>query len=169
VLTAAHCVADTDSGMVAPPGAVFFVAGWDGAGHAGAARVRAITLHPDAFGADGFDVTHDLALLRLAGPVDLPVLPLGVSPAMGPFTLLGYGRSAPDALRRDADCAGTQDGALWRIGCPVETGHSGGPVVAGTGAAARVVAVIVATTGEATFAVPLDPWLRREVAANPTP
>ena len=166
VLTAAHCVADPKDGYARPIEGMVFLAGWSVAGHAGAARVAGVEVHPDAFDGGRLDIAHDLALISLARPIDVQGLRIGVSAAGGPFTILGYGGDAPDRLARDNDCQGREDGPLWRLGCPIRKGQSGGPVLFGEGDAQRVVAVMVATTEEASYAVPVDGWLRRAIATT---
>ncbi len=163
VLTAAHCVLDAD-GYARRPDDMVFVAGWDGRSHAGAAAVAQVEAHPKAFHDGRIDIAHDLALVTLATPLDLPALPLGTAPAAGPFTLLGYPRSAPHRLRRQAGCGGEPFRDIWRLSCPVERGQSGGPVLFGDGAAQRIVAVLSAISGDRALAVPVDGWLRRRLA-----
>ncbi len=163
VVTAAHCVLDPRDGYAKRIADMVFVAGWDGARHVGASKVAEVAVHPGAFRDGQFDIAFDVAVLTLATPLDSARLPLGSAAPAGPLTILGYPRSRPHRLRVQTDCAGRAQGALWRLDCPVEKGQSGGPVLFGDGPARRIVAIIVASTDDAAFAVPVDPWLRRHV------
>ncbi|MFD1342481.1 trypsin-like serine peptidase [Litorisediminicola beolgyonensis] len=163
VLTAAHCLVRRDGAPV-PLGDFVFVAGWDGAGHAGAAEVTEVTLHPEALSEDSVVLQHDLALLTLATPLDITPLPVGRASSQGPFELRGYPRSAPHRLAERSDCAGEPIRGVWRLGCAIEQGFSGGPVLAGDGDTLRVVAVLSAINQGRAVAVPVDDWLIRTLA-----
>ena len=164
VLTAAHCVLDPRDGYAKRISDMVFVAGWDRGAHAGAARVASVVVHPDAFKDGRFDLDHDLAVVTLDHPLDIPPLALGSGPAAGPLTLLGYRRSRPHVLSRTEGCSGRARGGLWDIACPAEKGQSGGPVLYGTGSQRRVVAVLVAKSDHGALVVPVDGWLRRQMA-----
>ncbi len=169
VLTAAHCVADPETGAERALADMVFVAAWDGAGHAGAARVAAVEIHPDAFARGRLNLAHDLALIRLQERIDIAPMAVGVAAPSGPFVVAGYPRSRPHRLRRQDACDGRSTGRLWRIGCAVEKGQSGGPVLYGDGAAQRIVAIAVGRSNGETLAVPVDRWLRRKLASPATP
>lgn len=164
VLTAAHCVLDPADGYAKRITDMVFVAGWDRGDHAGAAKVASIEVHPRAFRDGQFSLAHDLAVLHLTDPIDLPPLRIGNGPSSGPLTLLGYARSRPHKLGRTTGCTGRPIGTLWQIACPAEKGQSGGPILYGTGTARRVVAVLVAQRDGGSLAVPLDGWVRRQLA-----
>ncbi len=163
VLTAAHCVLFPD-GRPRNVSDMVFVAGWDGAGHAGAARVDAVETHPRAVSDGRVDVEHDLALLRLATPVELPAVEVGSAAPAGPFTLAGYTRATPHRLSETGGCEGTPEGRVWRIACAIDYGQSGGPVFFGSGAARRLVAVLSARRDGGALAVPVDGWVRATLA-----
>ncbi|WP_159456734.1 trypsin-like serine peptidase [Roseivivax jejudonensis] len=162
VLTAAHCVLERD-GSPKRISDMVFVAGWTGEGHAGAARVADVEVHPDAVSDGRIDVAHDLALLRLDQDVALEPLAVGNAPPAGPFALAGYTRSRPHRLTRSEACAGQGAGAVWRIGCAIEYGQSGGPVLFG-GDRPRVAAILSARDAGGAIAVPVDGWVRRTLA-----
>ena len=164
VLTAAHCVADWQDGYAKRIADMVFVAGWDGAGHAGAARVASIRVHPQAFADGSLDLAHDLALIALETALDLPGVAVGSAAPQGPFRIEGYGRTRPHRVSVAEGCAGTPRGAVWHLSCPVEKGQSGGPVLYGEGAAQRIVAVVVGTVPDGSLAVPVDGWVRRALA-----
>ena len=164
VLTAAHCVADWRDGYAKRTGDMVFVAGWSGRGHAGAARVASVSVHPRAFADGRLDLEHDLALIVLRRPIDITGLRVGVAAPEGPFRLEGYASSSPNRVTTATGCRARPRDGIWRLSCRVEKGQSGGPVLFGTGDALRVVAVIVGQAEGAALAVPVDGWLRRELA-----
>jgi V8-like Glu-specific endopeptidase len=166
ILTAAHCVTRPEDGYLKRQGDMVFVAGWDGKAHSGAARIREVHVHPRAYETGRFDLRHDLAVVDLAEPLDIPTLRIGATTSPGPLTLMGYQRSRPHRLSITPYCYGMPEGDLWRIGCRVEPGQSGGPVFYGEGSARRIVAVIVAVSEEQAIAVPVDAWLRQQFAAT---
>ncbi|MBP0481768.1 trypsin-like serine protease [Sagittula sp. M10.9X] len=159
VLTAAHCVTMPQDGRLKRLGDMTFVAGWDGQSHGGAARVAAVTVHPQAYREGRLDLAHDVALVTLARAIAPAPLTTGSGGLPGPLTLMGYQKSAPHRLTETPFCYGEAAGTLWRIRCRVEPGQSGGPVFAGGDASRRIVAVISAVSEEEALAVPLDAWL----------
>lgn len=171
-LTAAHCVTTPADGYLKRLGDMVFVAGWNGDTHTGAARVKAVSVHPEAYAEGRFDLRHDVAVVQLAEPIAPAPLRVGSGTLPGPLTLMGYQRSRPHRLEVTPYCygegtgtrTGTGAGALWRIRCRVEQGQSGGPVMTGEGDARRIVAVLVAVTEEDALAVPIDGWVRRQLA-----
>ncbi|MBY6116427.1 trypsin-like serine protease [Mameliella alba] len=167
-LTAAHCVTRPEDGYLKRIADMVFVAGWNGSEHSGAARIKEVRVHPRAYAGGRFDLRHDIALIELEDP--LPPAPQRIGSAIlpGPLELLGYRRSRPHRLTVTPLCYGAEAGGLWRIGCRVEPGQSGGPVMAGEGSARRLVAVIVAVTrDEEALAVPVDAWVRQQFAGQP--
>ncbi|WP_249200208.1 trypsin-like serine peptidase [Thetidibacter halocola] len=166
VLTAAHCVANAEDGYAHPIKDMVFVAGWNGEGHAGAARAASVEVHPLAFAQGRLDIAHDMALIVLQESLDVPGLPIGSAAPQGPFTIMGYRGSRSHRLSVDTGCVGNSLGPLLRVACAVEQGLSGGPVVYGEGDAQRVVAVVVGRLPGAGLAVPVDSWLRRAIAQS---
>ncbi|MCC1491599.1 serine protease [Cognatishimia sp. F0-27] len=166
VLTAAHCITRPEDGYARRIADMVFVAGWDGESHGGASRVRAVEVHPEAYAGGRLDIRHDLALITLSEPLETPTMPVGRAAPGGPFTLMGYPRSTPQRVYVENGCDGVRSGGLWRIGCSVEKGQSGGPVFYGEGDTQRVVAVIIGISDGAALAVPVDNWLRRRLAAR---
>ncbi|WP_323769891.1 trypsin-like serine peptidase [Antarctobacter sp.] len=164
-LTAAHCVTRPEDGYLKRITDMVFVAGWDGTDHSGASRIKAVHVHPLAYSEGTFDLRHDIAVIDLTEALAPAPLTIGTAALPGPLTLMGYRRSRPHRLTVTPLCYGTETSGLWRIGCRVEPGQSGGPVLSGTGAARRVIAVIVAVTrDEEALVVPIDDWLRQQFA-----
>lgn len=164
-LTAAHCVTRPEDGYLKRLTDMVFVAGWDGSRHSGASRIKAVHVHPKAFSGGQFDLRHDIAVVDLNEPLAPAPLPIGSTALPGPLTLMGYRRSRPHRLTVTPLCYGTETSSIWRIACRVEPGQSGGPVLIGNGAARRIVGVIVAVTrDEEALVVPVDDWLRRQIA-----
>lgn len=164
-LTAAHCVTRPEDGYLKRLTDMVFVAGWDGADHSGASRIKAVHVHPQAYSEGKFALRHDVAVIDLETPLTPPPLRVGSAALPGPLTLMGYRRSRPHRLTVTPLCYGAPASGVWRIGCRVEPGQSGGPVFYGEDTARRVVAVIVAVTrDEEALAVPVDGWLRQQIA-----
>ncbi|WP_226621762.1 trypsin-like serine peptidase [Alloyangia pacifica] len=177
VLTAAHCVAGPEGDPVRPE-RLHFVAGWFGGDYADHAQVASYEVHPEAYAAHQLDIEHDLALLTLVRPLELPPLTLGSAPAP-PFALVGYHDLRPNRLSARFDCDGLRDHALLRLSCPVRPGNSGGPVLVREGGRAdaapddaatadpvttwRVIGVVSATNARSSLAVPVDEWLRERL------
>ncbi|CUH76689.1 trypsin-like serine peptidase [Tropicibacter naphthalenivorans] len=160
VLTAAHCVATVQDGYLKRLGDMTFVADWNGESHKGAAKLRAVQVHPKAFTDGRFDLSHDIAVVELAQPLQPTPHPLGDKGLPGPLTLIGYQRSAPHRQAETGYCYGAPEGPLWRIACRVEPGQSGGPVLNDAG---EIVAVISAVQEEQALVVPVDEWLREQL------
>ena len=163
-LTAAHCVTTPADGYLKRIGDMTFVAGWDGEHHAGAARIKAVTVHPKAYDNGRFDIAHDIALVTLDQLLEVAPLPVGIGVPPGPMTLMGYRRSVPHRLTITPLCYGDETGPLWRLRCRVEPGQSGGPVFQGEDRARRIVAVIAAVVEEEAIVVPVDSWLLAQLA-----
>lgn len=163
VITAAHCVADLQTGQVLPAGALDVLAGTANLSSGGQrSAVAAITVHPD-FDPDW--MTYDAALLTLAEPLtlDATVQPVELVDdatwaATGPeraLRLSGWGRtetatrplvlqSAMLPLKSDPFCDAQYDGLLTTelMLCAGDglhdscNGDSGGPLALNAGTAA---------------------------------
>ena len=149
IVTAAHCLYHPRTGARVPLGEFRFVAGLRRGEVAALAKpVRAVA-HPDfVFGApDLADVGADLALLEL--DADIPAsaaVPFAIgTPDGGPLTIVSYRRGRGQVATAQGPCAPiAAAGAVLTLDCVVTYGISGGPVLAGAGADARVVAVVSA-------------------------
>jgi protease YdgD len=154
VLTAAHCVYDSTTGQPHGAGHLLFRAGLRD-GHAAATRgISKIAAHPkfDPKGPLNFqNVSHDVALLRLAEPIPSSELNWfalhtdRVSP--GPVSVVSYGKGRADAQSRQRECQmlERQDSVL-AFDCDVTFGSSGAPVFSHLNGRGRVVSVISGMT-----------------------
>lgn len=162
VLTAAHCLLRGDGTRIARD-SLRFVAGLDRGRHAGLAHVTAIAFHPGARVAGRIDPRHDIALLTL-DPALTDLAPIPIGPRMVPHVaLIGYHRGRPERLSAGFDCPAQAVDGLLRVGCPVQPGNSGGPVLAQTDDGWQVIGVVSATSRTGTLAAPVDDWLRAQL------
>lgn len=155
VLTAAHCVFDSDTGALRDPREITFLAGWR-TGRAEAIRgVTRVAVWP------GFDlgagtapgnVGNDIALLALDRPVRSSAIPpfeIGrEAVARGArVAVVSYARERTEAPSIQETCHVLEqrhDGVSV-LSCDIDRGASGAPVFAAQGDALRIVSVISAT------------------------
>lgn len=166
VLTAAHCLFQPRTGRAVPMSELRFVPGHRLQANAGVHRVTRAAVAP------GFvlkaeprpgDLGADIALLELDGPAAVPPIEVGPLAEGTAFAIVSYGRRRAQAPSMDEACPlrGVM-GALLLVGCAVEGGVSGAPVLAG----GRVVAV-VSSMGrlpwgeEFALTVLAGPWVER--------
>lgn len=155
VLTAAHCLFDSDSGARIPHDEIEFLAGWRN-GRAEAYRgVRRVAVHPDySYGESGpvVRVAHDLALLELEQPVRLPsIRPFPVARAAADGDEVGvvsYARERAEAPSLQEMCRVLQARAgVLVMSCLVDFGASGAPVFTMIEGQPRIVSVVSAKAG----------------------
>lgn len=177
-VTAAHCVANRDTGDQVSPAALTltFRPGTD---QASIARVAALAVPPDIPSTAPVqslaDLTPDLALLILAsalGPDQAQ--PLSVEPwpdPIGAFVdIAGYERDGPPGLWLREGCMGVEAGSgVALVTCDVVAGLSGAPVLlqGRPEDAPRLVATVSSRGQGAAFVVaiaPHLPTLRAQVA-----
>ena len=154
VLTAAHCLFDTDTGARLDHEKIEFLAGWRN-GRASAYRwVRRAVIHPSYV--QGGEVAaervrNDVALLELRHPIrNARVAPFETDARPEPGQRVGVvsyarGRSDAPSLEEVCDVIARQEGVLV-MSCDVDFGSSGAPIFtfdAGLGAP-RVVSVVSA-------------------------
>lgn len=181
VLTAAHCLYDTEKGRQVDPAAIEFLAGFRH-GRASAYRsVRSVVVHPDyVFDSGGRpQVSNDLALLRLERPIDNgSVMPFETAPepekgdAVGVVSYAHHRSDAP-ALQEPCHVLARRFGSIV-LSCDVDFGSSGAPVFTIRDGVARIVSVVSAKAevGErrgalgTTLRQPLE-TLMREMEALP--
>ncbi|MBP7003446.1 trypsin-like serine protease [Amaricoccus sp.] len=149
ILTAAHCLFHPRTLARVPLSEFRFVPGQRMEENLGVRRVARAALPPE-FSAQAApraaDLKSDIALLELDAAVPAAAAPFAVG-ALDPgelaLTIVSYARDRSQAPSISEDCPplGAIDGLLV-VGCAVERGVSGAPVLAGQGAAARIVAVV---------------------------
>jgi protease YdgD len=149
VLTAGHCVREAAES----PETIQFSAGWSGdatGGKPAAQRQAAkVILLPKSDVTGPEHLLQDVALVVLKTPLPadvFPPLPIA-GPEDGALTLIGFARSAPDAVPEPALCKPllTPPGLL-ALDCPVVSGNSGAPLLRRDGMGWQVVGVMVAAT-----------------------
>ncbi|WP_308915408.1 trypsin-like serine peptidase [Jannaschia sp. LMIT008] len=152
VLTAAHCLFDTASGIPVVARDIAFQVGLRH-GRAEARRgVRRIVIHPgyDRHEPDALaTIGADLALLELDRPVRLRhVRPFRAAPQVDAgqaVQVVSYARNRADAPARQDGCAVlTRDQDVLVLDCTVDFGSSGAPVFADVDGEVRIVSVISA-------------------------
>ncbi len=180
VLTAAHCLYDARSLRPLPLAIMRFVPGSVGGLRQEALRIIRATSVP-SFSFDGHPgpeaVAADLALLELARPVDvLPLMARGrVLRKEEKLLAVAYGRGRITMPGLHEECA--IRGRFLRVlvlDCRLDLGGSGAPILAGQGAARRIVGIVSASGrdpggADLTFAVepgPRLPGLRAALAAT---
>ncbi len=152
VLTAAHCLFDSETGARVDDAGIEFRAGWRN-GRAEAYRmVSRAAVHPDYDyrGANAADrVRNDLALLQLAQPIrTTAVTPFDTVAGRGsgqPVGIVSYAHDRADApsLQEMCDVIGYDSGVLV-TSCDVDFGSSGSPIFSFEGGTARIVSVVSA-------------------------
>jgi V8-like Glu-specific endopeptidase len=152
VLTAAHCLYDSDTGERINEGRIEFLAGWRN-GRAGAYRdVSRVVVHPKYSYEESLTsdrVRNDLALLEL----DQPIRNVSIKPfktAARPRTgdrvgVVSYAkdRSEAPSLQEVCEVLARQDGVLI-TSCSVDFGSSGAPIFVIDGEEAQIVSVVSA-------------------------
>lgn len=152
VLTAAHCLFDSDTGKQIDHGDVQFLAGWRN-GRAGAYRgIRRAVVHPDyVYGGEVSSerVRNDLALLELERPIqNTTIVPFGTAARPRPGDSVGvvsYARDRSEApsLQEVCEVLAKQDGMLV-TSCSVDFGSSGAPIFTFHNGEAHIVSVVSA-------------------------
>ncbi|MGJ8616426.1 MAG: trypsin-like serine peptidase [Sulfitobacter sp.] len=152
VLTAAHCLFDSETRQQIDHGEVQFLAGWRN-GRAGAYRdIRRAVVHPDYV----FDgevsserVRNDLALLELQRPINnTTITPFGTAARPRPGDSVGvvsYARDRAEApsLQEVCKVLAKQEGMLV-TSCSVNFGSSGAPIFSFQDGEAHIVSVVSA-------------------------
>ena len=136
VLTAAHCMFDSDSGIRVPDRMIEFLADWRG-GRASAYRgIRRSIVHPNfSFTAENFAtrVAFDVAILELDQPIrKSSIQPFGTKarPTEGAevgVVSYAHDRAESPALQEVCHVLAQQGGSLV-LSCEVDFGSSGAPI-----------------------------------------
>jgi len=152
ILTAAHCLYDTDGSLITPDRFSFRAGLRDGLAQATRSVVRAVA-HPDYRNTGGAtnarEVAIDIAVLELDRPIrNTRLRPYRI--AQRPITgdqvgVVSYGRGREDAasLQQMCDVLGRQTGVIV-MSCDVEYGSSGSPVFTMGEGETRIASVISA-------------------------
>lgn len=152
VLTAAHCLFDTETGDRIGNNQITFLAGWRG-GRALATRgVSSSAVHPDFNFSSGdkiVRVAKDIALLRLDQPIKHPkVTPYEIEarPRKGAeVSVVSYARSRSNTPSLQKAChVLARQGGILVMSCDVDQGASGSPVFLYQDGEARIVSVVSA-------------------------
>lgn len=150
VLTAAHCLYRPGTDALWPTDQIRFHAGLrDGRAVAtrSASDAAAHTAFQPRAPLTQHNVTHDVALIRLAQPIStFEVPPFYVHDdriAPGPVSVVSYGRDRAEAQSRQKECQmlGRQGDAMV-FDCDVTFGSSGAPVFSHLNGRGRIMAVI---------------------------
>ncbi|TCP62825.1 V8-like Glu-specific endopeptidase [Rhodovulum bhavnagarense] len=172
VLTAAHCLYDTDSAKAIDLGRVRFLAGLRN-GRAEAYRdIRRAVVHPRYQDLDADRMTrvaNDLALLQLQHPIRLPgLVPFATVSdisAGDPVDVVSYAREREEAPSLEQSCrVMARRTAILVLSCSVDFGASGAPVFHVDGGVARIVSVVSAKADSNGQPVALGARVRDEVA-----
>lgn len=152
VLTAAHCLFDTETGEQYPADRIEFLAGWRN-GRASAYRaVRRVVVNPDYdfLGEDKTSrVAADVAILELDTAVrngSVAPFDIGMRPRKGDEVgVVSYAHDRADSPSIQETCKvlARQQGALV-TNCDVDHGSSGAPIFVIQDGAARIVSVVSA-------------------------
>lgn len=152
VLTAAHCLYDSDTGVLHDSGDFTFLAGWRNGRAAAYRNVKRVLAHPDYVyeGKESISrVAYDLAFLELDTPIRLPSIQpfgIGTDPRGGDEVgIVSYGldRSEAPSLQQTCDVLGREPGILV-LSCSVEFGSSGAPIFTMQGTVPQIVSVVSA-------------------------
>lgn len=152
VLTAAHCLFDTETGERIDPSRIEFLAGWRNGRASAYRKVKHAAVH----GAYTFGqvvrldrVRHDVALLGLEHPIrNTTVHPFDTAtqPVAGDqIGVVSYARDRSEApsLQEVCKVIARQDGVLFTT-CSVDFGSSGAPIFSFSNGAAYIVSVVSA-------------------------
>lgn len=150
VLTAAHCVYDSNTGAQRDAESLKFRAGWrDGAAIA-ERRIATVVAHSGYAPTRGLSIQnlrYDAALLRLENPIPAdmaaPFALHGSARSGQRVSVVSYGRGRDSALSWQRDCGllGRQSGIL-AFNCDVTFGSSGAPVFVREGQRARILTLV---------------------------
>jgi len=152
ILTAAHCLYDTDGSLISPDRFVFEAGLRDGRAEAtrGVSRILA---HPDynynGPSTDTSEVANDIAILELDQPIrNGRIIPYGIAakPRAGDqIGIVSYGRDRANAasLQEACDVIERQNGVIL-MNCDIAFGSSGAPIFTMQDGTAKIVSVVSA-------------------------
>lgn len=172
VLTAAHCLYETDSQVLVEPDEIQFLAGLRNGRPEAARGISQMLIHPAytrgglAEGADVRALRYDIALLVLSQPIQRSrIEPIEVSNSVSNGTEVGVVSYAQDredvpSLQKLCNVLGEQGGTLI-MDCDINFGASGAPVFRYEAGQARLVSVVSAMAELDGAQVALGPDLAR--------
>ncbi len=152
ILTAAHCLFDTDGTPISPDRFIFEAGLRDGRAEATRGVTR-ILAHPDydhsGPSTDTSEVANDIAILELDQPIrNGRILPYAIAakPRAGdPIGVVSYGRDRANAasLQELCEVIDRQSGVIL-MSCDIAFGSSGAPVFTMQDGSAKIVSVVSA-------------------------
>ncbi|WP_458791674.1 trypsin-like serine peptidase [Yoonia sp. MH D7] len=152
ILTAAHCLFETDGTAISPDRFIFEAGLRDGRAEASRGITR-ILAHPDydhsGPSTDTSEVAHDIAILELDQPIrNGRILPYAIAakPQTGDqIGVVSYGRDRANAasLQEVCEVTGRQSGVIL-MSCDIAFGSSGAPVFIMQDGAPKIVSVVSA-------------------------
>jgi V8-like Glu-specific endopeptidase len=172
VLTAAHCVPRNDP-TPAQLAERKFVAGWNRGEYAAVRSFAAVYVHPENIPGpvNTRTIYTDVALVRLDEPIpESIVAPMRLGALPGPDKTIGFvgyrndRRHAP-TLSTGCDYIVPRPHLLF-LSCPVVSGNSGGPLLAGPLDDPHVVGVVSAKGAGGAFAAGLQEWMEAYLPAD---
>ncbi len=154
VLTAAHCVFDSNGAPV-PPEQITFRSGYVSGDALAERRVDRVVVDSGYRDAGNGKIStrmipHDVALLRLESPIstgEADPFAIHVDPQEGEkVSVLSYGRGRSEHLSWQRDCSILERGwGILTFDCNVTFGSSGAPVFVRYGNRVRILSVVSAT------------------------
>ncbi|SEM77648.1 V8-like Glu-specific endopeptidase [Pseudorhodobacter antarcticus] len=150
VLTAAHCLFDSKTGVRIDPDQIEFLAGWRNGRAAAYRGIKRAVAHPEYVYGGGDRLTRvafDLALLELDHPIRIPsIQPFETDPLPAKGDEVGvvsYALDRAEAPSLQKLChVLNRDEKLLVLSCSVDFGSSGAPVFSIRDGVARVVSVV---------------------------
>lgn len=155
VLTAAHCIHDSETGEQVRPEFVRFRAGYGNGSDIAVRKVRKVAV-PEGYEARSADrlrpdmIQKDVALLLLDDPISrVLAIPFSLhsDPSKGEtVSVVSYGRGRDDTLSWQRECHVVDrfPGGLMSFDCNVTFGSSGAPVLARDGSRKRIISLVSA-------------------------
>jgi V8-like Glu-specific endopeptidase len=150
VLTAAHCLFDSKTGVRINTDEIEFLAGWRNGRAAAYRGIKRAAAHPEYVYGGGDKLTRvsfDLALLELDQPIRMTSIPpfeTDLLPQKGDEVgVVSYAKNRSEAPSLQEVChVLDQDDKLLVLSCNVDFGSSGAPIFAMRDGVARVVSVV---------------------------
>jgi V8-like Glu-specific endopeptidase len=152
VLTAAHCVVDTRSGMIFDPASIQFLAGWRNGRASAYGRARRIVVHPGyepTQTVSDKNVSTDLAIVELAVPMNANgILPFERQnqPSVGQkMVVVSYAHDRSDAPSIEDEChVLVRQARVIIANCSADFGASGAPMFVYEGGVPKIASVVSA-------------------------